>query len=178
MPAWYCVRSRQKQEHLAAANLRRMGIEVFNPRLRLRRATQRGPVWFMEALFPSYLFARFELLARVAEVRVAKGVASVVQFGERASSVEDGVIVELRRLTGDSGIITQDQTVAPGKQIIVATGPLQGLFGVALQILPAADRVRVLLEILGRATEVELDARAVALADVRGWKETVAGKLA
>jgi len=27
--------------------------------LRFRKLTQRGPVWFVEAMFPGYLFARF-----------------------------------------------------------------------------------------------------------------------
>lgn len=175
-PAWYCVRSRQKQEHIAAAKLRQLGIGVFNPGLRLRRPTQRGPVWFTEALFPSYLFARFSLRSQLAQVRGVNGVASVVQFGQQAPSIPDEVIADLRAMTGESETIVQDQTIAPGEQIVVAAGPFQGLLGLVQQILPATERVRVLLEILGRTTEVELDARAVTLADARQWKESVAGK--
>ncbi len=41
--AWYCARTKPKHEHIAAANLlKNLGLEVFNPRLRVERATQRG----------------------------------------------------------------------------------------------------------------------------------------
>src|ERR1035437_7163225 len=61
-PAWFCVRSQPKHEHIAAAHLKREpGIEVYLPRVRFKRATRRGPVWFTEALFPNYLFARVTL---------------------------------------------------------------------------------------------------------------------
>jgi transcriptional antiterminator RfaH len=176
--AWFCVRSRQKQEHIAAANLRRLGIEALNPRLRLRRATRRGPVWFTEALFPSYLFARFDLIEQGALLKSAGGVAALVQFGNRPPSVPDEVIAELRAMVGEEETITQDQTVDAGARVVVAAGPFQGLLGMVRQVLPAAERVRVLLEILGRTTEVELDAPALALADARAWKESVAGKRA
>src|SRR5256885_9917179 len=43
--AWYCARTQPKHEHIAAANLRkRLGLDVFHPRLRLERATRRGAV--------------------------------------------------------------------------------------------------------------------------------------
>src|ERR1039458_7771599 len=61
-PAWFCIRSQPKHEHIAAAHLKREpGIEVYLPRVRFKRATRRGPVWFTEAFFPNYLFARFDL---------------------------------------------------------------------------------------------------------------------
>lgn len=60
--AWFCLRSQPKHEKIAATHLLRTiaGIEVFSPRLRIRRQTRRGVVWFVEALFPGYLFARFD----------------------------------------------------------------------------------------------------------------------
>ena len=59
-PVWFCLKTQPKREHLAATALRRQfGVECFSPRLRFRRMTQRGPVWFVEAMFPGYLFAKF-----------------------------------------------------------------------------------------------------------------------
>ena len=40
-PAWYCARTKPKHEHIAAANIiTKLGLEVFNPRLRMERPTQ------------------------------------------------------------------------------------------------------------------------------------------
>lgn len=175
-PAWYCVRSRQKQEHIAAANLRQLeGVAVFNPRLRFRRATQRGPVWFTEPLFPSYLFARFPLRAKLNEVRHTSGVSSVVHFAERVPAIPDEVISELQTLFGQEETIVQDPEVQPGQEIRVASGAFQGLIGIVRQVLPAAQRVRVLLEILGRETSVELDTATVIPANAGEWKRSAAG---
>jgi transcriptional antiterminator RfaH len=174
-PAWYCVRARQKQEHIAAANLKQVpGIEVFNPRLRFRRATQRGPVWFTEPLFPSYLFARFALRAQLADVRHTSGVSTVVHFADRVPAVPDDVIAELKTLTGGQELIVQDDTFAAGQEVRVAEGAFQGLIGIVKQVMPAAQRVKILLEILGRETAVEVDARAVVAADPSEWKRAVA----
>src|SRR5260221_5470813 len=59
--AWFCLRAQPKREHIAAACLpQTCEVEVFCPRLRFRKLTSRGPVWFIEAMFPGYLFARFD----------------------------------------------------------------------------------------------------------------------
>jgi transcriptional antiterminator RfaH len=58
---WFCLRSQVKREHLAAACLRQYPeVEAFCPRVRFRKRTTRGPVWFVESMFPGYLFARFD----------------------------------------------------------------------------------------------------------------------
>src|SRR3974390_1797417 len=80
--AWFCVRSRVKHEHITAAYLREdLGIEVYLPRVRFKRNTRRGPKWFEEALFPSYLFARFNLLESFRRVHHGHGAQGIVHFG-------------------------------------------------------------------------------------------------
>src|SRR3984893_13287014 len=60
MPIWFCLRTQPKHEHIAAAALRhRLEIRCFAPRVRFPKATRRGRVWFVEAMFPGYLFAQF-----------------------------------------------------------------------------------------------------------------------
>src|SRR5438045_453518 len=82
--AWYCMSSQRKREHFAAAHLRQIpGVEVFNPQLKLVRATRRGRVWSTESLFPNYLFARFNLEKLLEKVRYTPSVKSVLQFGNR-----------------------------------------------------------------------------------------------
>src|SRR5215831_3308480 len=57
---WFCLRTQPKHEGVAAAVLRRQfNIPCFAPRLRFRKATRRGAVWFIEAMFPGYVFAEF-----------------------------------------------------------------------------------------------------------------------
>jgi len=50
-PVWFCLKAQPKREHLVASGLRKQfGIVCFAPRLRLRKLTRRGPVWFVEAM--------------------------------------------------------------------------------------------------------------------------------
>src|SRR5215471_8767372 len=97
-PAWFCVRTHLKHEHIAAAHLRLIpGVEAFNPRLRLLRSTRRGRVWMTESLFPNYLFARFALESKLEKVRYTPSVTSVLQFGGEVPTIPDVVIEQLRR---------------------------------------------------------------------------------
>jgi transcriptional antiterminator RfaH len=152
------VRTLPKQEHIAAAWLRGCpGIEVFLPRVRFRRATRSGPAWVTEALFASYLFARFELSVRLRQVQAARGVRAVVHFGSRWPAIPDTAIAELRAATGDQDLILIPDEFRPGDEAEIAGGILHGLQAVVTRAMPGRRRVAVLLEFLGRQTAVELD---------------------
>ncbi|HWW02556.1 MAG TPA: transcription termination/antitermination NusG family protein [Candidatus Acidoferrum sp.] len=86
--SWYWARTQPKHEHIAAANLsRRLGLEVFQPRLRMERATRRGMVRVIEPLFPCYVFVRCALEDHLDQIRYVNGVSSVVHFGQRIPGV-------------------------------------------------------------------------------------------
>src|SRR5437763_685002 len=82
-PLWFCLRTQPKHEHLAAVALRRqMDVPCCSPRIRYRKMTRRGAVWFVEAMFPGYLFAEFVYSKQHRRVEHLPGVQGVVQFGE------------------------------------------------------------------------------------------------
>src|SRR6266581_2044813 len=104
-PAWFCVRTQPKHEHIAAAHLKKEAeIEVYLPRIRFKRSTRQGPVWFTEALFPNYLFARFDLAGCLRKVHHTRGVRGVVHFGEQWPAVPAVAIEELRATIGSDQI--------------------------------------------------------------------------
>lgn len=155
-PAWYCVRSQIKHEHIAAGHLRQVpGVAVFCPRVRFQRATRRGKVWFTEAMFPNYLFARFDL-RDLRIIKAAHGVAGVVHFGDNFPPVPEEIITELRTRLDDSDLKVFPDAVQPGDEVVIADGTFMGITAVVQRLLPAKDRVRVLLEFLGRPVETEL----------------------
>jgi transcriptional antiterminator RfaH len=161
-PQWYCLRSQPKHEHIAAARLREFGeVEVYCPRLKIQRSTRRGLVWFTEALFPNYLFARFEMTAWQARVRSCPGVSGIVHFGNDVPTVPAQVLDNLRAFMDDAELKTVSFTIAEGDDVEIVEGPFRGQTGVVKQILPARERVKVLLEVLGGATEVSLQLTSV-----------------
>ena len=152
--AWYCVRSKVKQEHVAAGSLRQLPeVDVFAPRLRFRRKTRRGPVWFVEALFPGYLFARFNWATQVRAVQYARGVLGVVHFGVKPAIVPEAIVDDLRQTMDGHELRVIARELAVGDEVQVTVGPLAGLQVVVQQLLPARERVKVLLDFLGRRVE-------------------------
>jgi transcriptional antiterminator RfaH len=154
--SWFCVRARTRQEHIAAATLRRIDMEVMNPRIRFRRATARGPIWVIESMFPGYVFARFNLKQSLDFVRYSFGVTGVVHFGLFWPVVPDATIETLRAIVGEEEVRLVGPALKAGDEVEVATGAFAGFHGVVRRVMPARDRVAVLLEFLGRQTTVEL----------------------
>lgn len=156
------MRTQPKHEHIAAATLtRNLGLEVFHPRLRLERATRRGVVRVVEPLFPGYLFVRCVLGERLDEIRYVNGVSSLVHFGEKIPVVPEPVIEELRQCFETEEPMSVEDRLYPGADVTVAEGAFMGFSGIVVRVLPARQRVQILLEFLGRTTVAEVDRKAV-----------------
>lgn len=156
---WFCLKAHPKQEHLAAAALRRnLGVECFAPRIRFRKPTRRGPVWFSEALFPGYLFARFVYATQHRQVQYSAGVSAIVHFGSQVAALDDRALEGLRSIGGTDELVVFQPEPEPGQSVHIAEGAFQGLEAVVREVLPARERVKVLLSFLGRVVEAEIAA--------------------
>ena len=167
-PAWYCVRAQTKREHIAAEHLRAVeGVEVFCPRLRYRKATRRGTVWWLEPLFPGYLLAKFVMVESDRAVTFCQGVRGLVRFGPDIPSIQQSFVEAIRReyLANDAGseVLTVVPKLENGDEVEVAHGPLAGMSGVVVAIAPAAERVKILLEFLGQPQVVDIDLFSILL---------------
>ncbi len=163
---WYCLKSQPKHEHIAAAHLRKMaGIEVFSPRLRFQRPTSRGARWFVESMFPGYLFARFHFTERYREVRSAMGISRILQFGNQFARISPSVIDALRDRTNEEQIAVVESTIKEGDRVTIVQGALRGLEAVVTQFLSGKERVRLPLDFLGR--EIHADVRMPAVLPIR-----------
>ena len=159
--AWYCLHAQPRHESIAARSLRqREEVEVFCPRIRFRRPRAGGQMWMTEALFPGYLFARFDLPVRHREIAHAHGLRGIVHFGGLHPAVPDAVIDRLRLSVGDEELTELASVPAPGDDVVLTGGALHGLEAVVTQYLPARDRIRVLLEFMGRQMEFEISAQS------------------
>lgn len=158
---WYCVRTHMKREQMAAEHLRRLiGVEAFSPRLRYRKATARGRIWWVEPLFPGYILARFHLDEMKRQVNHCMGVRGIVHFGNTIPVIPEVAVESLRdevlkRSATDT--VTTAPTIVVGDEVEVADGPLRGMNGVVLNLSPATERVRVLFEFMGESQPIELD---------------------
>jgi transcriptional antiterminator RfaH len=152
---WRCIRGKPKCEHLAANHLRAAEFEAFCPRIRHQRQTKRGKVWFVEALFPGYLFAKFAPL-NLRQVAATPFVSQVMTFMEDYGAVPEHVIAELRTALDEQETVTVNVAIKPGDTVDIVEGPMRGQAVTVTRVLPGAERVRVLLEFLGSHQEVEV----------------------
>ncbi len=165
---WFCVRTQPKHEHIAAASLRQqLQLEVFLPRIRFQRPTRQGPAWTTEALFVNYLFARFDLTGGLRRVKHARGVKDVVHFGGHWPVIPEIVITELRTAMGEMELQVIANDFNPGETVEIAGGAFHGLQAVVTRVLPARQRVAVLLDFLGRQTSVEMNTAQLIRKDQR-----------
>ena len=160
--AWYCARTQPKHEHIAARNLRlRLGLEVFNPRLRIERATRRGVVRLIEPLFPGYVFVRCHLAERIDDIRYTSGISSLVHFGHKIPALADEVVEDLRQCFELDEPMPVEDRLAPGSSVTVVEGPFLGAQAVVVRALTAKQRVQILLDFLGQTTLTEVDRRSL-----------------
>jgi transcriptional antiterminator RfaH len=142
---------------VAASQVAVRGVEVFAPRIRFRRRTPRGKVWFEESLFPGYIFARFDL-PMMRAVSSAVGVRGLVKFAGECATVPDAMIDVLRSemASAEAIVIPDEPAVKEGDRAVVAEGSLMGLEAVITKVMPGGERVKVLLDMMGTAVMAEL----------------------
>lgn len=161
MLRWYLVYTKPSRETVALANLERQHYEVYFPRL--IEPVRRDGRWHERVvpLFPRYLFLRLdEGNQPLGPVRSSIGVASVVRNGSGYAIVPDQVICDLRaRAEPDSGLhrMNRPAPFAPGTAVRITMRPFNGLEAIFEQQV-AADRVVVLLNLLGRETHLQIPA--------------------
>ena len=156
--AWYVIHTRPKCEHLAAALMLGLpDVETYCPRIRFQRNTRRGKVWFVEALFPSYFFARFDPNVSMRAVKHSQNVIRIVDFGGSLIPVSDIVIEALRKEMENQDVREISVAVSVGDTVELTEGPMRGLKGIVNSIHSGTERVKILLEFLGRESLVEVN---------------------
>jgi transcriptional antiterminator RfaH len=155
MEHWYTLYTKPKKEHSVAAHLQGQGIETYLPTVQRkvrRRDRPDGVVYF-----PCYLFARldFEVVPR-SSIAWMPGVRRIVGFGEQPAVVADQV-VRLVRSRLESIEEVGYGRLRQGDPVRIRSGPLRDLEAIFDRPLSSAVRVRILLDVVGRMTPVEID---------------------
>ncbi len=171
IPEWFCLRCQPKREHIAAEHLRGTieGIEVFCPRLRYKKATRRGKIWWVEPMFPGYVLAKFDIAETERAVTFCQGVRGLVRFGSQIPPVPESFVEalkhEIRNRQGaeHDQLVTLSPVIEIGDEVEIAHGPLQGIHGTVISIPSATERVKILIEFLGNPQAVDVDLFSILL---------------
>ena len=155
---WYVVRTQTKRENAAATYIKKqLGLEVVAPRLRYTKATRRGKVLWKEAMFPGYIFVKFDRYINEKAVCYSPGVLKLVQFGEYVPSIGEEFVGQIVSMLGSDDILDLRHEVEIGEKYEVSDGVLRGEVGEVLEVLAGGERVVMLMEMMGGQQSVEVD---------------------
>jgi len=155
---WALVWTAPGAESRASVYLAQQNFEHHCFRLR-ERLVESGRIVFKDRyMFPRYIFAKVnDMWERVTNT---PGVIDVVRVGYAPARVPESVVDSLLCRRDADGFISVGPTAwhsrfRPGQPVRVSDGPLIGYRGV-FDVATGDGRVRVLLEMLGAQTPVEL----------------------
>lgn len=164
--SWYLVYTKPRAEIKANENLVRQGYETYLPLIQNQVRRNNKNIKRTEAFFPRYLFINLDQENdNWASIRSTFGVTGIVRFGVLPSSVPEILINNLKRNENSSGIQVVDQkSLSKGDNVNIIAGPFEGQQGIFHQT-KSAERVSVLLDIVGKNTQVTLSKYELQLTD-------------
>lgn len=159
---WYCIQTKVGSEELAKRNLDRQGFETYLPMTPADLRKQRATLKELEPLFKSYLFLHLsEQVGDWSPIRNTIGVLKLVRFAGYPARVPEHIISDLKELENRNGVhvVTQFE-YQKGDKITIRSG---GSFEYCQAIFQksAGQRVWILMDILGRETEVQMLRREI-----------------
>jgi len=142
---WYVIYTKPKAEDIVSQKLRQAGLEVYNPKMRVKKYVRNRYCEAIEPLFPCYLFVRFEADKYLWMITYTRGVKKVVGSKHGPWPVAEEVIDFIRCHEKDGFIIRRCEEITEGDTVKIAEGPLSGLTGIFKQIIKGTERVILLL---------------------------------
>ncbi|MDN5843369.1 MAG: transcriptional activator RfaH [Alcaligenaceae bacterium] len=167
---WYVAHTKPRQEAVALDNLLRQGFEAYLPMFKIFKKPRRGTaangesdLTGTEPMFPRYLFLRPSRPTQsLSSVRSTIGVSRLVMFGNQPATIRQALIddiheaEDLRGQADLSGI----SPYQPGTAVRLQDPAFSGVQALVQSV--SADRVTLLLEILGRPQTVRVDFTQIA----------------
>lgn len=135
-------------------HLQNQGWRTFFPKIAKTLRANRRLRTVLRPHFPGYVFVNLDIGRDPwRSVESTYGVRGLVKFGGMPAPVPGGVIETLQSMSLDDGQIVFTSNLRPGDRVKFLTGPFAEMIG-ALERLDEKGRVFVLLDLLGRATQV------------------------
>jgi len=159
---WYVVKCKPHQERVAESHLKRTGIITFYPQIKEPKIVRRRRQICINALFPGYLFAQFNVEHDYRLVIYSRGVHRVVSFGPTPAVVDEELIQAIKdRLCNDYVTIPED-AFRPGQMVRIQHGPLRGMEGIFERQMPGYQRAVLLLRAISYQAKVVVDLENIA----------------
>jgi len=154
---WYLVVTKPQSEFKAQENLLRQGYETYLPLVQTTRRRNGKKVNRTEAFFSRYLFISLDKETdNWSPIRSTIGVAGMVRFGGVPAVVPETMIDNLKQNENEFGLQSiEKKELKKGDKVEIIDGPFEG-YNAIYQKVKSTERVSVLLDIVGKNTQVTL----------------------
>ena len=149
---WFVAQTQPRKERMAERHLANQDFRPFLPSIRRTRRSGSRFETVLEPMFPGYVFVSIDVAAqRWRSVNGTLGVTRLLTDGDRPLPLRGGFVDALRARADHRGIIgdAPDAGLRPGDLVRFHGGPFADMAG-RIASLPTAERVNVLLQLLGR----------------------------
>ncbi len=160
---WYAVHSQPNKETGAQIQLRNQKFRTFLPRIRKTRRHARKLDTVLAPFFPRYLFVILDLERdRWRCVNSTFGVSRLVMQNDRPHVLPRGVVENLVAVADDDGLLSfgKEGHLKIGQKVELLDGPFVNQLG-TIERLDSNERVRLLLDLMGRSVRVNVSGRDV-----------------
>jgi transcriptional antiterminator RfaH len=156
---WYAVNTHPHSEKRAQDNLNRQGWTCFCPLITRTHRVGRRLSSRPSPLFPGYLFVSFDpSRSQWRSIDSTFGVRRIVKACDTPTRLPAGIVEAFQAMLNDSGEVDFSLKMREGARVQFTQGPFAHLIG-TLEHLDRNGRVTVLLDILGRVSQVKASAK-------------------
>ena len=150
---WLLAYTKPRSEKVAEEYLLRQGFECALPRISVQKRRRGKWLWVDEPLFPRYVFVGAHPEQSWAPVRSTLGVASLVRFGSQFATVPASLIGDLL----SAGVEGPERQLRfkQGQKVHITGESFSSISGI-FEMQEGEDRARVLIDLLGRPTIVQV----------------------
>lgn len=162
MDEWYVAKSKPQKEAWLTTSLSALGVEAFYPRMVCNRRGKRT----LEALFPTYVFCKFDIKSpEWPAIRWAPGLSYFLGIDGHPTAIPEDLIGYIGdRIKWWNDNSSGPAYIEPGTPIVISNGPFAGLEGIFDRHVSSRQRCRVLLQLVGGLSPVELGETDIVMA--------------
>ncbi len=153
---WFVIHTKPRDEHRVKGHFEGMGIETLLPLCKNYRYPHDRMRPVLNPLFPNYLFARLDLEHHYYKVKWTRGVNRILGVGTEPTPISEMLIQMLKERMGDDDTVQLLDDLREGNKVQITLGPLKDFVGIFQEGLSSGGRVRILLNLIGTDSPVQL----------------------
>ena len=152
---WIVAQTETRYEYAVERRLKPGLYETYVPRIRVNGR--------ISVLFPGYIFIGFRGVLYWYPLLRLPHIVRLLMAGEQPAQLQDDVVnqIKKREVAGFVKLPLVSRALKRGQKVRIIRGSFEGQIGI-YEGMSGADRVRMLLELLGQTVPVELPGKDIA----------------